>query len=288
MPSAYDPLWMFRIPMPLSGDVSRPITTPWFSLPTKANFAGDAAIEERIVAEVASYGKQLGWLTEVTLAMAKQEMTSADTLHKLEAVAKDIEAIKADHRHSSLDTATDALDRLKRDDPEGYEKLMTRSDAEHLSLHIEFSEFLTRHDLTSVLQSLDATIEKHFIHFITREDPDGATESDLRNFFNSIPEHTFFSIMQVERGSVILDIFARFQSGDPLVTAAVALAAPKIGRALAKGLDAAGGLSRKIITDVIEEFNMDVDIWLENRRRVRKVRLRDNNITSRKERLPNP
>ena len=60
----FDPLWMFRAPW--SGDVAQRITAPWFSPSLTVNYAGDPEVEDRVVTEVASYGKQLGWLTAVS------------------------------------------------------------------------------------------------------------------------------------------------------------------------------------------------------------------------------
>jgi hypothetical protein len=122
MSSAYDPLWMFRLP--LSGDVNQRITAPWFSPAITVNYAGDAAVEDRVVTEVASYGKQIGWLTEVALALAKNQPPPAKTMRRLEAAARDIEAIKKDVKRSSFEVATEVLDRLEREDPESYKKLI--------------------------------------------------------------------------------------------------------------------------------------------------------------------
>ena len=124
MSSAYDPLWMFRLP--LSGDVKQRITAPWFSPVITVNYAGDAAVEDRVVTEVASYGKQIGWLTEIAIALGRNQQAPAETLYKLETAAQDIEAIKKDLQRSSLEAATAVLDRLERDDPESYKSLMRR------------------------------------------------------------------------------------------------------------------------------------------------------------------
>ena len=78
----FDPFWMFR--MPLSGDVNQRITAPWFSPSLTVNYAGDPVIEDRVVTEVASYGRQLGWLTEIAIALAKNETPPEDTLQRLE------------------------------------------------------------------------------------------------------------------------------------------------------------------------------------------------------------
>ena len=72
--SSFDPLWMFRAPW--SGDVAQRITAPWFSPSLTVNYAGDPAVEDRVVTEVASNGKQLGWLTEIGDRVG-QDATSA-------------------------------------------------------------------------------------------------------------------------------------------------------------------------------------------------------------------
>ena len=124
MTSAYDPLWMFRLP--LSGDVNQRITAPWFSPAITVNYAGDPAIEDRVVTEVASYGKQIGWLTEIALALANKQPLPVDTLRRLETAAHHIDAIKKDVKRSSFEVATEVLDRLERDDPVNYRKLIRR------------------------------------------------------------------------------------------------------------------------------------------------------------------
>jgi hypothetical protein len=45
--SGFDPLWMFRAPW--SGDVAQRITAPWFSPSLTVNYAGDPAVEDRVV-----------------------------------------------------------------------------------------------------------------------------------------------------------------------------------------------------------------------------------------------
>jgi hypothetical protein len=122
MSSAFDPLWMFRLP--LSGDVTQRITAPWFSPAVTVNYAGDPVIEDRVVTEVASYGKQIGWLSEIALALANHQPAPAETLRRLEEAIQKIETIKMEVQQSSLDAANSALDRLQRDDPEGYQKLL--------------------------------------------------------------------------------------------------------------------------------------------------------------------
>jgi len=120
--SGFDPLWMFRAPW--SGDVAQRITAPWFSPSLTVNYAGDPAVEDRVVTEVASYGKQLGWLTEIAIALAKKQPVPEETLSRLEKAAKDIAIIKEQVGVSALEAANDALDRLERHNPAQYDTLL--------------------------------------------------------------------------------------------------------------------------------------------------------------------
>jgi hypothetical protein len=121
-PSGFDPLWMFRAPW--SGDVAQRITAPWFSPSLTVNYAGNPEVEDRVVTEVASYGKQLGWLTEIVIALAERQTLPEETLRRLEKATKDIDAIKKQVRASAVEAANNALDRLERDDPAQYDKLL--------------------------------------------------------------------------------------------------------------------------------------------------------------------
>lgn len=120
--SGVDPLWMFR--WPWSGDVAQRITAPWFSPSLTVNYAGDPAVEDRVVTEVASYGKQLGWLTEIAIALARTQPVPTETLGRLEKAANDIAAIKEQVGVSAVEAAHDALDRLERHDPAQYHNLL--------------------------------------------------------------------------------------------------------------------------------------------------------------------
>ena len=58
-------------PLPGSGPVTQDLLDHWFSPAVTYNFAGDATIEKQVVESVASYGRQIGWLNEVVLALAE-------------------------------------------------------------------------------------------------------------------------------------------------------------------------------------------------------------------------
>jgi hypothetical protein len=120
MTALFDPFVFFKAPW--SGDVLQRINSGWFS-PT-FNFAGDAKIEERVVSEVASYGKQIGWLSEIVLAQAKGEKPVVETVAKLAKAVKEIEEIKKAQNSTALRAAIDALEQLKKTDPAEYDKLI--------------------------------------------------------------------------------------------------------------------------------------------------------------------
>jgi hypothetical protein len=58
--------------------------------------------------------------------LARQLPPPEETLRRLEKASDDIDAIKKDVHRSSFDAANAALDRLERDDPEAYKKLMRK------------------------------------------------------------------------------------------------------------------------------------------------------------------
>lgn len=118
MPTPFDPFWLFR--MPLSGNVSQ----RFFSPAVTVNYAGNAAVEEHVVADVASYGKQIGWLNELVLALANKEPPDQHTLKELTEAVNKIEDIKKQHAKSTLDGAIEALDRLQAERDDEYRHLL--------------------------------------------------------------------------------------------------------------------------------------------------------------------
>jgi hypothetical protein len=114
---------------PFSGAVNQAITTPWFSPSYTVNYVGDPTIEQRVVSEVASYGRQLGWLDEIVLALAAgKELPpeTQETVKQLRRASDEIKKIKEEVQRSALEEANDALDRLEREQPRQYERLLAR------------------------------------------------------------------------------------------------------------------------------------------------------------------
>ncbi len=117
--------WFWAFKSPLSGDVEQSIApvTQWWSPQLEVNIAGDRKLEARIIAEVASYGSQLGTLTDAVLELA--EGKDSETIRKLQDLANQIDSEKRRYQHAELTALKRSLLRLKRNDPKGFEQLMT-------------------------------------------------------------------------------------------------------------------------------------------------------------------
>lgn len=116
--------WMWgptSVHWPFSGDVVQDIapSTDWFfnAIPPRA---GVGALEKEIF-EHASYGRQLGLLTDVVLALAEQASWTNGQAQKkhaeLLAMKQEIDTVKASQRDALADAAHTALSRLAAADP---------------------------------------------------------------------------------------------------------------------------------------------------------------------------
>ena len=102
--------WMF----PFRFDQVVAPNTTWF--PTVINYQGDPVIERRITEEVASFGKQLGIISEALLEIA--DRSGQKQIDRLRRIVSDIDELKA-RQHVSLTEATrDSFEALARDDPD--------------------------------------------------------------------------------------------------------------------------------------------------------------------------
>lgn len=106
---------------PLSGDVSQLFS---FFSPTVVNGAGDPALEREIVVNVATYGKQIGELSDVVLALAAKAGLESEASMKLKDIAAAVEAKKVEYRAGVLERARKALDELREHDEAGYTMLV--------------------------------------------------------------------------------------------------------------------------------------------------------------------
>lgn len=93
----------------------------WLS-PTVITYAGDREIEERIVSEVASFGKQIGILTEALLELADER--AGIGVERLRQVANRVETVKARYHRALEEKAEEAFMALLRADPAAAERLV--------------------------------------------------------------------------------------------------------------------------------------------------------------------
>ena len=117
-----NPFSFFQLPW--SGPVTQDLLDHWFSPAVTYNFAGNATIEKQVVESVASYGRQIGWLNEVVLALAEKRTPDPATVGRMRETIEQVNALKAIHASSALADAKDALTRLKKESPRSYEQLL--------------------------------------------------------------------------------------------------------------------------------------------------------------------
>lgn len=93
-------LSMFGIRAPLSGNVTQDISPSIGLVNINATQSGDPELERRIITQVASYGRQLGWLLEAVDVLARQQsqrdLDEADihALDQITTLAKRVAAVK--------------------------------------------------------------------------------------------------------------------------------------------------------------------------------------------------
>jgi hypothetical protein len=123
-------LWAPQLQLPFSGDVAQRIEprTQWFfdGIDTAS---GDPVIERKAF-EVATYGRQLGLITELLLDMAAQTppRTKAGRAarQRLQKIQAQIEQIKTDDVASHVHAVEAGLQRLKTRHKAEYEALRVR------------------------------------------------------------------------------------------------------------------------------------------------------------------
>ena len=116
--------WIFwwaptlRLQLPLGGDVTQDIDPElsWFfdAIPPSA---GDGRIERRAF-DTASYGRQLGWITEVLIGLAERDGVpdgqAAESLQKLRRIRAEIERIKDVEYEAEAGELALAVERVRR------------------------------------------------------------------------------------------------------------------------------------------------------------------------------
>lgn len=123
--------WAPQVHLPWSGDVAQRITptTHWFFQGIRPG-AGHARIEEEAF-DVASYGKQLGLITELLLDLSQRSegtpsAKAAGAQAKLEDIARQIDAIKAQEYARDADVLEQQLREAQRRGGAEFERLAAR------------------------------------------------------------------------------------------------------------------------------------------------------------------
>ena len=123
-------LWIFapQTYWPLSGAVSQDLVADAFFRGIRPG-AGVPAIERQVF-EHASYGKQLGWLSDVVVeaieANALRSAGAREALASLRTLHARVERIKIEHRRDRADAAIALLDRIAADSPEELRRVLLR------------------------------------------------------------------------------------------------------------------------------------------------------------------
>jgi hypothetical protein len=110
--------WAPQFHFPFSGSVAQRIEPDFFSnIPPEA---GNGDVEKQIV-DVASYGRQLGWITEVLLSRTSSDTVppeqAAQAQAKLETAFREIETVKRLNKAKLSRSAMAVLEKLEASDP---------------------------------------------------------------------------------------------------------------------------------------------------------------------------
>jgi len=108
-------MWPFNLFAP--GNLNQPILPGWSFGNVSLNYAGNAEIEKDVVEKVASFGKQLGIITDAVLALADGKPTEDKAIARLRDIATKIEQLKTQNKASLADQARGAMQRLEKAEP---------------------------------------------------------------------------------------------------------------------------------------------------------------------------
>ena len=113
---------LFSATMP-SGDVWQRFAASFFSPQVNIAYAGNPAVEREVVGDVASFGRQLGILSDAVLEIAG-DAHAGPAVTRLRKLADDVEAVKKRRRASAASEARDALRALDKVDPAALARLL--------------------------------------------------------------------------------------------------------------------------------------------------------------------
>jgi hypothetical protein len=115
--------WPFPWPNLVPTNLTQPILPDWSLQHITVNYQGSPAIEKDVAARVASYGRQLGVITEAVLALADGAPDKSKRIERLRDIANRIEEIKREHRSDLAASAQQAMESLAKTDREAAARL---------------------------------------------------------------------------------------------------------------------------------------------------------------------
>jgi hypothetical protein len=109
--------WQWPFPNFAPRELTQPILPGWQFHGLEINFAGEPQIEKEVVEKVASYGKQLGIVTDALLALAGDAPDKKEArLERLRGIAAEIDKIKEEHKTDLAASAKKAMESLAKND----------------------------------------------------------------------------------------------------------------------------------------------------------------------------
>jgi hypothetical protein len=121
------PLSQYTYNFPLSGHVNQKIEPDLFFGSINPE-VGDSEIEKEVFYKTASYGKQIGMITEIVLALAEEIDPKSEgvqrKIEKLKKIQEKVKKIKAEKKTRTQENAKEILDKLKHTDPDALNALL--------------------------------------------------------------------------------------------------------------------------------------------------------------------
>lgn len=109
---------------PFGGGVMQDIATALFSQKVEINYAGVAGIERDVVTDVASFGRQLGIVSEAVVELAGS--AKGEKVGRLRKLVGDVDAVKRRHRRDVERQAEEAIESLRKLDEAALRRLLDR------------------------------------------------------------------------------------------------------------------------------------------------------------------
>jgi hypothetical protein len=112
----------FNITLP-AGDVTQQISPSLISM-NSVSYEGVPAIERDVITKVASFGKQIGIISEAVLELA--DGGDGSKVARLREIVAEVENVKAENKREVERSAEDAMNRLRKLDSALYKDVLAR------------------------------------------------------------------------------------------------------------------------------------------------------------------